>query len=510
MPPPGFDNPDTDAFLFRTTRTGRTFSEWQQISTHTFDIAAAVVHSLQLSTGRPDEDLSELDSGPPLSAISTVSSLSPLTWVPATASTSTASTSSPASSVSTASTSSATPSVSTAPTGRQARDKVRSKRKRNAQRATTKLKTDILLDARPRHPCHFTKPLSPIQASFKIRKVRIASTGWIGYRDDGVCEEEEEAGMVEDGVAPTHRLPDFFGPQRRFQGFQYIPYRGPTSRPIVDTAQKVCAVFGGMPDDPNFMRDVHDPAVAAMEAALRDCCVSEERCSHRRGNFPQLTEGDSMGGGQKCPGALVNGVENTRILNRLTALPAFIRLAGFATGVFANWAPRLFDFYVIYMTLLYARYTHLRRPFKNGIFSACTFNLGPRTCALGHRDFANLAFGLCAITALGDFDYKTGGHLVLWDCKLVIKFPPGCTILIPSAAIYHSNIPIGRKEHRYSFTQYTAEGLFRWVEHDFKTEEEYFASLSAEQAEEEKELGLARAEAGAGLYSTIDELRAAN
>ncbi|KAJ7853825.1 hypothetical protein B0H14DRAFT_3450013 [Mycena olivaceomarginata] len=121
----GFDDPDTDVFLFHTTRTGRTFSEWQQISTHTFDIAAAVVHSLQLSTGRPDEDLSELDSGPPLSAISTVSSLSLLTWVPATASTSTASTSSPAFSVSTASTSSATPSVSTAPTGRQARDKVR-------------------------------------------------------------------------------------------------------------------------------------------------------------------------------------------------------------------------------------------------------------------------------------------------------------------------------------------------------------------------------------------------
>ncbi|KAJ7323312.1 hypothetical protein DFH08DRAFT_817883 [Mycena albidolilacea] len=412
-----FDDPDTDAFLFRTTRTGRTFSEWQRISTHIFNIAAVVIHSLQLSTGRPDEDLSELDSGPPLSAISTVSSLSPLTWVPATASTSTASTSS------------ATPSVSTAPTGRQARDKAQSKRKRNAQRATTKLKTDILLDARPRHPRHFTKPLSPIQASFEIRKVHIASTGWIGYRDDGVCEEEEEAGMVEDGVAPTHRLPDFLGPQRRFQGFQYIPYRGPTSRPIVDTAQKVCAVFGGMPDDPNFMRDVHDPAVAAMEAALRDCCVSEERCSHRHGNFPQLTEGDSMGGGQKCPGALVNGVENTE--------------------------------------------RH---------FSACTFNLGPRTCALGHRDFANLAFGLCAITALGDFDYKTGSHLVLWDCKLVIEFPPGCTILIPSAAIYRSNIPIGRKEHRYSFTQYTARGLFRWVEHDFKTGEEYFASLSAEQA----------------------------
>ncbi|KAJ7310733.1 hypothetical protein DFH08DRAFT_974413 [Mycena albidolilacea] len=283
--------------------------------------------------------------------------------------------------------------------------------------------------------------------------VHIASTGWIGYRDDGVCEEEEEAGMA---PAP-------------FQGFQYIPYRGPTSRPIVDTAQKVCAVFGGMPDDPNFMRDVHDPAVAAMEAALRDCCVSEERCSHRHGNFPQLTEGDSW----------------------------VVVEVSWSARVFANWAPRLFDFYVIYMTLLYARYTHLCRPFKNGIFSASTVTL-----PISHLG--------CAPSPPSGISITRRAAICPMDCKLVIEFPPGCTILIPSAAIYHSNIPIGRKEHRYSFTQYTAGGLFRWVEHDFKTEEEYFASLSAEQAEEEKELGLARAEAGAGLYSTIDELRAAN
>ncbi|KAJ7320992.1 hypothetical protein DFH08DRAFT_917279 [Mycena albidolilacea] len=172
------------------------------------------------------------------------------------------------------------------------------------------------------------------------------------------------------------------------------------------------------------------------------------------------------------------------------------------TSVFANWAPRLFNFYVIYITLLYARYTHLCCSFKNSIFSACTFNLGPHTCALGYHDFANLAFGWCTITALGDFDYKKGSCL----------FPLGCTILIPSAAIYHSNIPINDKEHRYSFTQYTAGGLFRWVEQDFKMEEEYFVPLSAEQEKEkeEKELKLARAEAGAGLYSTIDKLKAAN
>ncbi|KAJ7285531.1 hypothetical protein C8J57DRAFT_1431292 [Mycena rebaudengoi] len=163
---------------------------------------------------------------------------------------------------------------------------------------------------------------------------------------------------------------------------------------------------------------------------------------------------------------------------------------------FANWAPDVYDYYIL----------HMRRPFLNGIWSACTFNLGPRTCALGHRDFANLAFGWCAITVLGTFDYRKGGHLILWDCKLILEFPPGTTILIPSAAIFHSNIPISKHETRYSFTQYTAGGLFRWVTHAFQSEEAYLASLSAEELQREKEERLERWKQGAGLFSTLAEL----
>ncbi|KAJ7107402.1 hypothetical protein C8R44DRAFT_637440 [Mycena epipterygia] len=263
-------------------------------------------------------------------------------------------------------------------------------------------------------------------------------------------------------------------------------------------------MYAGKPNDDDFMEKVHDPAVAAMEHARATASISEVCTFHRHGNWPGLSAGDSHGGGQLRPGSFVNGVINTAVLCLLLSNFAFIRLAGFATGVFANWAPDLFDFYVDYMGEFYAKNRHLQRPFLNGIWSAITFNLGPRTCALGHRDFANLAFGWCTITALGMFDYTKGGHLVLWDCKLVLEFPPGMTILIPSAAIYHSNIPIASGERHYSFTQYTAGGLFRWVEHGFKTEEEYLDTLSSE----EKRLGIERAVEGAGLFSTVAELKA--
>ncbi|KAJ6586761.1 hypothetical protein B0H10DRAFT_1832028, partial [Mycena sp. CBHHK59/15] len=113
----------------------------------------------------------------------------------------------------------------------------------------------------------------------------------------------------------------------------------------------------------------------------------------------------------------------------------------------------------------------------------------------------------CAITALGIFDYTKCGHLVLWNYKLVLEFPPGTTILIRSTAIYHSNIPITSGERRYSFTQYTAGGLFRWVEHGYKTEEEYLAILSREEKKEGKCLGLERALEGADLFFTLAELK---
>ncbi|KAJ7703822.1 hypothetical protein B0H16DRAFT_1668372 [Mycena metata] len=278
------------------------------------------------------------------------------------------------------------------------------------------------------------------------------------------------------------------------------------TRPLLDAAGRAFAIFAGHPDDPNWKRDVHDPAVEAMEAARAQCKVSEARQYHRHGHFPPLSASDSYGGGQMQPRALVNGVINTAVLLALLSNVTFIRLAGFATGVFANWAANLFEYYIVHMQKFYRRYTHLHRPFLNSIWTACTFNLGPQTCCLCHQDFGNLAFGWCAVTALGDYDYTKGGHLILWDCKIILEFPPGCTILLPSVAIFHSNIPMGPNECRYYFTQYTSGGIFQWIEHGFQSEEDYFASLSQEEVSRERAEARERWSKGVGYFSTLEEL----
>lgn len=139
------------------------------------------------------------------------------------------------------------------------------------------------------------------------------------------------------------------------------------------------------------------------------------------------------------------------------------------------------------------------------VFSCAAFNFGPNVWTFRHRDVLNLAFGWCAIQALGNFDHTTGGHLVLWDLELIIEFPPGALILIPSATLSHSNIPVQPGETRASFTQFTAGGLFRYADNGCRTEKELaeddpaaYERMLAEKA--------GRWENGLNMYSTIDEI----
>ncbi|KAJ7173821.1 hypothetical protein C8R46DRAFT_1032047 [Mycena filopes] len=460
---------------FRVTRSGRAFSPWDSAPISTaFTIATAVSQAVN---SQAEEDLAEPDSGDtneihPPSLASDNAPLDPIKTL-----------------------------------SRRKHDKAGSKLRRHNARQAEKVRQHVEMLPPMHRPTHVKNAGPAVKTTFEFVKQRAASTGWIGLHDDGRSEQEKDIGFQEPSWTLTHTLESFFGPHPDFPGFTLGKYLGLDVRPILDGTGKVFAVHAGRPDDPNWMRDVHDPAVKAMEDARAQCKVSEERSYHRRGNWPPLSAGDSHGGGQLQPGALVNGVINAAVLCCLLSNIAFIRMAGFATGVFANWAPNLFQYYTSRMQTFYKRYTHLQRPFLNSIWCTCTFNLGPRTCSIGHRDFANLAFGWCAITALGDYDFTKGGHLILWDCKLILEFPPGTTILMPSAAIFHSNIGIGPNERRYSFTQYTAGGIFRWIEHGFRSEEEYMGSLLKEEQEREQMEAKGRWSMGAGLYSTLAELK---
>ena len=95
---------------------------------------------------------------------------------------------------------------------------------------------------------------------------------------------------------------------------------------------------------------------------------------------------------------------------------------------------------------------------------------------------------------------------MLWDLKVIIEFPPGSMILIPSAALHHSNTGIQHGETCYSFTQYTAGGLFCWVDQGYQMSSSYSAKLNKAQKLEEKVKGEGRWKMGVGLFSTLNSL----
>ncbi|KIY47773.1 hypothetical protein FISHEDRAFT_44639, partial [Fistulina hepatica ATCC 64428] len=199
----------------------------------------------------------------------------------------------------------------------------------------------------------------------------------------------------------------------------------------------------------------------------------------------------------------------TDVLAELKAHLSIICIAHFASAVFTAWAPRLFAYYLAAFDTLLASDGSLIRNFASSVWAAMAFNLGPRTITWRHKDILNIPFGWCCVTALGRFDYKKGGHLVLWDFGLIIEFPPGATVLIPSAIVEHSNTRISPSEVHYSLTQYSAGGLFRWVEQGMQTQKAQLESLDEEGLKSVKEADQKRWANGLSYFSTLDELATA-
>jgi hypothetical protein len=144
----------------------------------------------------------------------------------------------------------------------------------------------------------------------------------------------------------------------------------------------------------------------------------------------------------------------------------------------------------------------LTRPFRNSVWPACTWNMPPKSCACDHRDAGNAPCIPCSITALGNFDPDRSGALILFDLRLVIRFPPGSTILICSGGMRHANTAIHPDDRRASFIQYCAGGLSRHIEYEFQAGDEVDEDVVEAVAARSEE----RWEESLALFSTRSSL----
>ncbi|KAJ6567633.1 hypothetical protein DFH09DRAFT_1247214 [Mycena vulgaris] len=263
--------------------------------------------------------------------------------------------------------------------------------------------------------------------------------------------------------------------------------------PLVNSSGRIIAVLAGQPR--------HDKYCQAVQRAFQFMCNTgaaarfpASMSTHRCGLYAVINIGLIYGKGLRTP------IAETLVQNEDIG-----RMAGFADACFALWASRLYKSYQSCNAKLCVHHPDLRRPFPHFVFFCANFDFGPNIWTFKHRDVLNLAFGWCAIQPLRNFDATKGGHLILWDLGLVVEFPAGALILLPSATVSHSNIPVQEHKSCSSFTQFSPGGIFRYVDSGFRTEKQ----LQEESPEEfERFLALKEkcCEEGLALFSTLDEL----
>ncbi|KAF6761870.1 hypothetical protein DFP72DRAFT_1061171 [Ephemerocybe angulata] len=276
---------------------------------------------------------------------------------------------------------------------------------------------------------------------------------------------------------PLKNIPEHAGLEELKQlNFRLIRSRPNVCHVLVDKKSgKIWGVLAGScwrsPERERVLRELHEVAEVGREDLEEHGCESE---ANGRGDFMTQPTGFSDGVGRTRPTNFSTRPPVRRVMGTITSHPRFKQLARFMCLAFRTFAPDLHRH--MRNTILAAQKNdpRLRRPFKESYWPALTFNFGPRTICHPHVDFLNFAAGWCGITALGDFDWKRGGHLVLWELRLVIQFPPGHTVLIPSALVTHSNVDVAEDETRYSFTQYAAGSLFRTIANGSKTNKQIF------------------------------------
>ncbi|KAK7022082.1 hypothetical protein R3P38DRAFT_2532923, partial [Favolaschia claudopus] len=122
-------------------------------------------------------------------------------------------------------------------------------------------------------------------------------------------------------------------------------------------------------------------------------------------------------------------------------------------------------------------------PCETSVFSAITLELGGPHRILspfgphGHFDPSTW----CIITSLGIYDFRLGGHIILWDIGWVLQFPPGASILLPPGLVRYSFVKVRPHESRYLLIQFAGSGIRRFFENGERKDEEFAAEATRDE-----------------------------
>ncbi|KAJ7820008.1 hypothetical protein B0H14DRAFT_3472643 [Mycena olivaceomarginata] len=278
---------------------------------------------------------------------------------------------------------------------------------------------------------------------------------------------------------------------------QYADWDGKKTHVILDRKGRIIGVLIAPPLPGKDWDSVLKAATAVMREARDQMSFPASAYHHRRAyaegeGFPTAVQGFAFGGGREKVGNIkASSAKNAAAMEEMLDNPSVVRMATYPIPHFQTLCYPIFADYHRNKQTLLRENPHLRRTFARSPFAAVTANLGPASVSPPHADFGNKVDGMCLIGALGDFNADRGGHLVCWDYELIIRFPPGCSILIPSAV-------------------YSARGLFRWVKNGFQSDRSWLESATAADVKRREAERKARSAAALKKFSLWKDVKVKN
>ncbi|KAJ3978843.1 hypothetical protein F5890DRAFT_1559572 [Lentinula detonsa] len=288
-------------------------------------------------------------------------------------------------------------------------------------------------DLKPREVHHMAEAIPVSLPQFDAASLPAATNGFSGYR--GCSQLSTSLLPISWKLHLLSATPDM----------KLIEWDGRTTITIVDSQDRIITVLGRVPQgasDASWSDTVNDLTQAIHSCKSTSTFTAKE--SHpQQGHFTTRVGGIGYGGGRITLGNFqISGIANQAAFSTLLIHKGMWWIVGWTNTLFNAYGHKMYMEYKVTLQEHQARNPSLQSTSPNMVFATTSVNFGPRTETHPHCDTGNLAHGWCAIIALGDYNPNEGGHLLLWDLGLIIRFPPGSTILFPSALITHSNVPI--------------------------------------------------------------------
>ncbi|KAG6836007.1 hypothetical protein H0H93_012314 [Arthromyces matolae] len=322
----------------------------------------------------------------------------------------------------------------------------------------------------------------PLQLEFSTCPLPVMGGGYIGANEKSNRPDAMKQYTV-DELVNEHGFTDFW-----WDGIETIP--------VLDNDGRIFMLLAGRPMDPAYVK----AATRAFELIMKEGALTEfepKVCQNKRGDFPAFSVGSLYGIGHQVPKEKSNG-KYTAMLQRIVANKDVRRLAAFMSSSVQLWSPRLFHHCDSRLTTMFEKLKPpgVKKLFPKSFFPTAAINFGGKVRTFKHRDTKNFAPGWCSVMALGSFDPDVSGKFIVWDLKLIIRFPHAATINIPSALFTHSNSPI----------QYVPGELLHWIDNGGCTDKE-LAKENPKKYAEMQEKKKTRWEEGRALWATFEEIR---